>query len=279
MFHLFSLLLLAEWWTECMICGRSYVHLVWSPKFSTTAIDQRVESIHARRAWEKGLNGGGCVPHLVRSFQNDFKMGVSKNSGFSPQIIHLFIGFSIIYKPSILGNPTIFGNPPNDGIYEFVDTQHRKAAFFLLGNKTQLKLKLMEVKFSRSCRRFNLSRWMEKRAPGCLGWFWGMTSYPINMGILISQYNDPGKNQPGFNGESRRVFFRSSTVSSLRIKNWRLLERVFWRVSSRRSNHPSMEKWNIISHKIHVWYICLLIYHTNQLNLGTYTIHRSCGYE
>ena len=37
---------------------------------------------------QKGILWFGCQP---------------KNSFFSPQIIHLFIGFSIIYKPSILG--------------------------------------------------------------------------------------------------------------------------------------------------------------------------------
>ena len=36
-------------------------------------------------------------------------MGVSKNrGGFTPQIIHLFIGFSINYKPSIFGGPPVF---------------------------------------------------------------------------------------------------------------------------------------------------------------------------
>ena len=43
-------------------------------------------------------------------------MGVSKNSGFSPQIIHFNRGFH--YKPSILGgNNPIFGNTPYNGSF------------------------------------------------------------------------------------------------------------------------------------------------------------------
>ena len=44
-------------------------------------------------------------------------MGVSKNSVFSPQIIHLFIGFSNKFSPSILGETPLFLETP---IYNFV---------------------------------------------------------------------------------------------------------------------------------------------------------------
>ena len=40
-------------------------------------------------------------------------MGVSENGGFSPQIIHLFIGFSL-FSPSILGENPYFWKHPYD---------------------------------------------------------------------------------------------------------------------------------------------------------------------
>ena len=50
-------------------------------------------------------------------------MGVSKNSGKTPQIIHLFIGFSIIFTIHFGGNTTpIFGNThPYIYIYVYVE--------------------------------------------------------------------------------------------------------------------------------------------------------------
>ena len=44
---------------------------------------------------------------------NSFHMGVSKNRGGPPQIIHLFIGFSIIFTKSILGYPYFWKHPYN----------------------------------------------------------------------------------------------------------------------------------------------------------------------
>ena len=45
---------------------------------------------------------------LYTCFYSHLQIGVSKNRGFSPQIIHLFIGFSIINHP-FWGTP-VFGN-------------------------------------------------------------------------------------------------------------------------------------------------------------------------
>ena len=47
----------------------------------------------------------GCFFH----FQSIF-LGVSQNSGFSPQIIHFSLGFPL-YKPSILGYPYFRKHP------------------------------------------------------------------------------------------------------------------------------------------------------------------------
>ena len=52
-------------------------------------------------------------PHLFTSSRTrwwQLQMGVSLNSGFSPQIIHLFIGFSIMFTIHFGGNTPIFGN-------------------------------------------------------------------------------------------------------------------------------------------------------------------------
>ncbi len=44
-------------------------------------------------------------------FPKVFFMGVSKNRGWAPQIIHLFIGFSLIIKPSIMGYHYFWKHP------------------------------------------------------------------------------------------------------------------------------------------------------------------------
>ena len=49
--------------------------------------------------------------HCNVSFREGTWMGVSKNSGKTPQIIHLFIGFgTMIFSPSILGAHPYVGN-------------------------------------------------------------------------------------------------------------------------------------------------------------------------
>ena len=49
---------------------------------------------------------------------NPTYMAVSENSGFSPQIIHLFLGFSIIFTIHFGGNTPIFGNTHFNGIWK-----------------------------------------------------------------------------------------------------------------------------------------------------------------
>ena len=51
-----------------------------------------------------------CVNISLTHLAAFAQMGVSLNSGFSPQIIHLFIGFSIIFTIHFGGKPTILGN-------------------------------------------------------------------------------------------------------------------------------------------------------------------------
>ena len=66
------------------------------------------QGIICAAASAKGYLGSSCN---VQENKTDSQiLDVSENSGFSPQIIHLFIGFSH-YEPSILGMfPLFFGN-------------------------------------------------------------------------------------------------------------------------------------------------------------------------
>ena len=52
----------------------------------------------------------------------------------------------------------------------------------------------------------------EKRAPGCLGFFGGMSNYPLRWGLFLCQNKDPF--EPICIMESKRVFCLSNEVSS-----------------------------------------------------------------
>ena len=55
----------------------------------------------------------------------------------------------------------------------------------------------------------------EKRAPGCLGWFWGWNPTQLYGDFFFSQYKDPVINQPGFPMASRvRVFWPWEVIGS-----------------------------------------------------------------